>query len=131
MSTSTEHALDTNAAIALMAADAALRARLGPAAAVAIPLVVLGELYFGAEHSQRVAENVARVDNIRSTTRILPMDVQTAREFGRVHHRLRSKGKPIPENDMWIAAVAIQHNLPLVSRDQHFNEVDGLHVISW
>jgi len=48
-----------------------------------------------------------------------------------VRDRLRLKGRPIPENDIWIAAVALQHGLPLATRDDHFNEVDGLRVENW
>jgi tRNA(fMet)-specific endonuclease VapC len=54
-----------------------------------------------------------------------------ARFYGRVSHQLRVKGRPIPQNDIWIAALAIQHNLTVLTRDSHFAEVDGLATQSW
>ena len=128
---SSEFAIDTNAAVAFMEGDAAATARVGAASTVFMPVVVLGELYFGAEKSTQIAANLARVEALRSGITLLDCDAQTAREFGRLNHLLRRKGTPIPENDMWIAACALQHRLPLVTRDNHFQHVDGLTVISW
>ena len=56
----------------------------------------------------------------------LPCDFDTARLYGRIKAELRRKGKPIPENDIWIAAAAIQYGLTLVTRDRHFDFIDGL-----
>jgi tRNA(fMet)-specific endonuclease VapC len=58
----------------------------------------------------------------------MPCDAATAREYGRIKEILRAKGKPIPENDIWIAAMAVQHGLTLATRDQHFGEVPNLVV---
>ncbi len=58
-------------------------------------------------------------------------DAQTARRYGQVKDSLRQKGRPLPENDLWIAALAEQHSLVLVSRDAHFAEVEGLECESW
>ena len=59
---------------------------------------------------------------------ILVCDTETARQYGRIKVELRRKGRPIPENDMWIAAVALQHGLTLATRDAHFDAIDGLTV---
>jgi tRNA(fMet)-specific endonuclease VapC len=98
------------------------------AAEVFIPAIAVGELLFGAAKSRRPAENSAVVERFASSRSILPCDFSVARVYGRVKQRLREKGRPIPENDLWIAATAACHELVLVTRDQHFNDVDGLTV---
>lgn len=63
---------------------------------------------------------------------ILPCDWQTAREYGRLKHYLRARGRPIPDNDIWIAAIAKCYGLILVSRDRDFQEMGGeLTVAEW
>jgi tRNA(fMet)-specific endonuclease VapC len=62
---------------------------------------------------------------------VLPCDATTARLYGEIKASLRSKGRPIPENDIWNAAVAQQHGLSLVTRDEHFNNVAGLAAEAW
>ena len=62
---------------------------------------------------------------------MLPCDLGTAAAYGQIKDELRLKGRPIPENDVWIAAVARQHGLILASRDDHFRSVDGLAVEAW
>jgi len=57
---------------------------------------------------------------------VLDCDAKVARRYGEVKNMLRKRGRPIPENDIWIAAIALENNLTLVSRDDHFLEVDGL-----
>jgi tRNA(fMet)-specific endonuclease VapC len=62
---------------------------------------------------------------------VLNVDADTAATYGRLKSELSSAGKIIPDNDLWIAALAIQHNLPLVSRDQHFGNITGLNWQMW
>ncbi len=62
---------------------------------------------------------------------VLLCDVETARYYGDIKNQLRLKGRPLPENDIWIAAVALQHNLTLVTRDAHFQEIENLQVVGW
>ncbi len=123
--------LDTNIVIALFAGDAAIRQRLLEALEVFVPSVVIGELYYGAQRSARVSENLARIDEFVASNAVLPCDAETAQRYGDIKNQLRVKGRPIPENDIWIAAIAMQHQLILVSRDRHFHEVDGLQVEAW
>jgi tRNA(fMet)-specific endonuclease VapC len=92
---------------------------------------VLGELYYGAFRSGRIQENLAVIDALAQEVTVLPVDESTARLFGAIHQELRAKGKPIPENDIWIAAAAKQYDLTLVTRDGHFAEVSGLTVEHW
>ncbi len=90
-----------------------------------IPSIVLGELYFGARKSGKKAHNLKRIDELAIKTPILNCDVKTTQQYGQIKDALRQKGRPIPENDIWIAAIALQHNVTLVTRDAHFEQVDG------
>jgi len=123
--------LDTNIIIALFASEKELQEKLAQADEVFVPSVVLGELYFGAHKSARATKNSARIDELASNTAILSCDTETARHYGEVKNALRIKGHPIPENDIWIAAVALQHDLALATRDTHFNEIENLKTVVW
>jgi tRNA(fMet)-specific endonuclease VapC len=125
------HLLDTNVVIALFSGDRGVQARLTTASEVFLPSVTLGELYFGAAHSTRKEANTARVDSFAASLTVVGVDAETARRYGRLKAELRKKGRPIPENDLWIAACAVQHGLSLASRDPHFDAVEGLQVEVW
>ena len=98
--------LDTNIVIAIFADEVVVRQQLAGAGEVFIPSIVLGELYYGAQKSARIASNVARVDEFAATNSVLACDTETARRYGEIKSELRAKGRPIPENDIWIAAIA-------------------------
>lgn len=122
--------LDTNALIAWMREDDALRIRAGDSAP-AVSLFTLGEMYFGIQKSLRPDENEkALVRALQDFEMLLP-DAETARRYGAVFAELRRKGRPIPVNDIWIAAIALQHGLKLLARDAHFKEISGLTAITW
>jgi tRNA(fMet)-specific endonuclease VapC len=123
--------LDTNVVIALLADEAAVRDNLAAVDEALVPCLVIGELLYGARKSARSAENLARIEQFAAACALLPCDLETARRYGEIKHALRRKGRPLPENDIWVAAVALQHGLTLVTRDRHFREVDGLDVAVW
>lgn len=122
--------LDTNAAIALLNNNLTMAAFLNQVEFY-ISATVMGELYWGAENSTHAQSNRDRVDAFASQRQLLECDVDTARWYGKVMVQLRRKGRPIPQNDIWIAATALQHNLILLTKDQHFLHVEGLIVESW
>lgn len=122
--------LDTNVVIAVFAGERRVQRKL-KRSAIVISSVVIGELLFGALNSGRPAENVARIEEFALANSVLPCDTKTARHYAQIKKRLRGKGKPVPENDIWIAALALQHDLTLVSRDRHFGEIDNLKLESW
>ncbi|GEA19149.1 ribonuclease VapC2 [Moorella sp. E306M] len=123
--------LDTNIVIALFAGEPSIIEKLDMENKVFIPAIVLGELYFGALKSRKVENNILLIDSLAAESMILACDKNTAKYYGRIKNNLKKKGKPIPENDIWIAAVALQHNLILVSRDTHFKEIDDLTMETW
>jgi len=98
---------------------------------VFVPAVTLGELHYGAEKSSRPEANAERIGEFAARCAVLACDAVTSRYYGRIKDRLRRKGTPIPENDVWIASVELQHGLTLVSRDAHFSLVEGLTAESW
>lgn len=123
--------LDTNIVIAFFAQEPGIADQMQAADAFFIPSIVLGELYFGARKSGKPAQNLKRIDELAVKTAILDCNAETAQQYGQVKDDLRRKGRPIPENDIWIAALAVQHNLTLISRDAHLNQVDNLSLTSW
>ena len=123
--------LDTNIIIALFASDAAVKTHLAETDEVFISSIAIGELYFGARKLTRVQDNLARIDDFASNNVVLACDTETARRYGEMKERLRARGRPIPENDIWIAAIALQHELTLATRDAHFEAVDGLRLAAW
>jgi tRNA(fMet)-specific endonuclease VapC len=123
--------LDTNIIIALFASDAAVKTHLAETDEVFISSIAIGELCFGARKSTRVQDNLARIDDFASNNVVLACDTETARRYGEMKERLRARGRPIPENDIWIAAIALQHELTLATRDAHFEAVEGLRLAAW
>src|SRR5437667_10081767 len=101
--------LDTNILIALFASEPVVLARLAAAPEVFVPAVAIGELYYGAVRSSHPETNIARIEAFAETAAVIGCDVGTARHYGTIKNDLRAKGRPIPENDIWIAAVASQH----------------------
>jgi tRNA(fMet)-specific endonuclease VapC len=123
--------LDTNVVIALLEGDEKVLTSLDQASEVFIPAIVLGELFFGAAKSSRPAENAAKVERFAGARSILSCDLSVSRAYGQLKHRLREKGRPLPENGIWIAAMAKCYELILATRDKHFLEVDDLSIAEW
>lgn len=132
MSTNGSFLLDTDIVIGLLEKDpGVIRHLTSSAKEIVVPSIVIGELCYGARKSGRVEANLARVDDFARKSIVLRCDHRTAQQYGIVKELLRRKGRPIPENDIWIAATALLHGLPLVTRDTHFAHVDGLVVEVW
>ena len=125
------HLLDTNIVIALFKNDDSVRSKIANSAEVFVPPIVLGELFYGAKHAGDVARHMRQVQDFARASTVLLCDVSTAEVYGEIKHELKLKGRPIPENDIWVAAVAKQHGLTVVSRDRHFTEVGTLQLEQW
>jgi tRNA(fMet)-specific endonuclease VapC len=123
--------LDTNIIIALFADDKIVKSNLAQAKEVFIPSITLGELYYGARKSGRSQANLIRIERLVTSTIIIVCNIDTARQYGDIKHKLQLRGRPLPENDVWIAALALQYDLILVTRDAHFQEVESLQTVSW
>ncbi len=122
-------ALDTNEAIAVLNNTGDAGQWIAAFPVVYLPVPVVGELRFGALNSRRAHENRERVEALVAGCSVLDVNVTTAEVYADVRLRLKQVGKPIPENDVWIAALCVQHGLPLATSDEHFDHVDGLEVV--
>ena len=122
--------LDTSAYSALYRGDTAVLAVLQRSELVGIPVVVLGELHSGFRQGKRRTENEAQLAKFleRPSIRVLDITVDTAVHYAEVDVYLRKKGRPIPRNDVWIAASAFEHGLELLTLDEHFREIPLLPV---
>lgn len=123
--------LDTSVAVAHLRGRIDIRALTVAGEPLFLPLVALGELYKGAEKSARPADNRQLVDDFLQMAALLNPDTATAESYARAAVALEAKGQVIPENDLWIAAVALECDMPLATRDAHFDRVDGLTVLHW
>ena len=124
--------LDTNIVIAIFAEESPVLEHVAAAEEVFVPAVALGELYYGARKSGRAEANMVRIDEFAAAAAILGCDAGTAQQYGRIKNDLRVKGRPIPENDIWIGAVGMQHDLTVATRDHdHFSQISGLSIEVW
>lgn len=123
--------LDTNAVIALQRSDPSLLGLLKPDEEWLLPAIVMGELFYGAFNSDRATENIVVLRRLSGSVSVIPCDELTSEIYGQIRYALKVKGRPMPDNDIWIAALSRQYNLPLVTRDAHFSEVDTLQIEGW
>ena len=123
--------LDTNALSAFADEDAKFEPVLRLAKRCAIPVIVLGEYRYGIAQSKYHDEYRAWLKEQLKHLEVLSVVPATAGHFATLRLELKQSGTPIPANDLWIAALARQHNLPIASRDAHFDSVSGLRRIDW
>jgi predicted nucleic acid-binding protein len=123
--------LDTNAVSALLSGDATIAEVLAAEEHHHLPAVVIGEYRYGLVRSRDRGRLGRFLDLLIHESIILDIDIDTTVHYANVREGLRRRGRPIPENDVWISALALQHDLPIVSRDIHFDEVAGLQRFEW
>lgn len=121
-------AVDTNRLTDLFQGDAALADRLGGCDEVWLPLVVLGEIRAGFLGGSQQPSNEVLLQEFlaKPTAGVLLPDRETAEHYARLFVQLKRAGTPIPHNDLWIAALALQHDLVLITRDKHFEKIPQL-----
>jgi len=122
--------LDTNVIIKYLAGDESAKRLLDNASKISIPVIVVGELHYGALKSTRSKINLELFNNFLLNFSIVTVDENIAKIYGEVKEQLRKKGINIPENDIWIAAIVKSRHSRLLTYDAHFNSVDGLEVVS-
>lgn len=123
--------LDTNALSAAADDDPAVIALLARADHVAIPVIVLGEYRYGIAQSRNRATYANWLNALLPDCLVLDINEPTTSHYAEITLELKRLGKPIPTNDIWIAALCRQHALPLLSRDRHFDLVAGNKRIAW
>ena len=121
--------VDTSAAILLFNGSKSATQAFNEANAVYVPSLVYGELFLGMEGASDRELEEKKIKEFQQKSQLLSIDYATTKHYAKIAMALRLKGKPIPTNDMWIAAIAIQHQLPLLAKDKHFDWIDGLKVL--
>ena len=123
--------LDTNIIIRMFTGDPAIQEKMLNRDNLFLASPAVGELYYGAQKSDKVTENLHRINTFVENHIFLSCDLATAQWYGIIKNQLQRKGRPIPNNDIWIAAIAMQNDLILVTRDSHFDEVESLQTERW
>jgi tRNA(fMet)-specific endonuclease VapC len=123
--------LDTNAVSAWAEQNPAALGLIEAQPILCLPVIVLGEFRFGLHGSRKRALLEPQLDFLEQTVRVLEITRETAAVYAAVRFELKQRGKPIPENDVWIAALARQHGFPIMSQDAHFDAVPGVQRWSW
>jgi tRNA(fMet)-specific endonuclease VapC len=123
--------LDTNALSAFVDGDAAVGEVLRQQARACIPVIVLGEFRYGVAQSRHRSTYEQWLKTHLEHFEVLPVDGETAVSYAAVRVALKQRGTPIPANDAWIAALAVQHRLPVLSRDSHFDSVPQVRRKEW
>ena len=123
--------LDTNCLSAVIEGESALQPLLSQALRVSIPVITLGEYRYGISLSRDRLRYEQWLSEYLPGFEILDINELTTLAYSAVRVDLKKAGRPIPSNDMWIAALCRQYSLPLLSRDKHFDAVPGLTRISW
>jgi len=121
--------LDTSIIIHAFKNNPGIISQLHTFSEIFVPSIVAGELYYGAYCSANVQKHLNQTNQFLQDYTILSPDLATGDLYGSIKSALKSKGKPIPENDIWIAAIAIQFSLPLFTADKHFKAIDKIALV--
>lgn len=123
--------VDTNGLSAWWLNEPSFIGHIVHAERLCVPVPALAEFRFGILKSRFREKMTGWLNDALTTTTVLAADEITTRHYAEIRLQLSSAGTPIPMNDLWIAAIARQHQLPVVSRDTHFDHVAGLTRIGW
>ncbi|MBO9595152.1 MAG: type II toxin-antitoxin system VapC family toxin [Niabella sp.] len=129
--TGNKYLLDTNIIVEVFGGDKELAEKIDKLSVIYISSIVAGELYTGINRVKNKSRHLKKFEDFLQICTILNADQTTAVHYGIIMAALYKKGKPIPTNDIWIAAIAQQHNLTLITRDKHFTEIEGLKTKVW
>lgn len=123
--------LDTNAYTGLMRGRESVVSVVSDAEQILMSAIVVGELLFGFRNGNRFEKNRQQLEHFlrEPFVEFVPVGKRTCNRFGQIATQLRRKGKPIPQNDVWIAAHALETGADLVTEDTHFKYVNGLSLI--
>lgn len=119
-----DYLLDTSVLIRLQDESEFYR-KINPQSRIYVPVIAMGERYYGAFDSSRRDENLAKVEMLFELN-VVYLTRETPEHYGRIKAELKKAGKPIPENDLWIAAIAMENDFTVVSFDAHFLNVERL-----
>ncbi len=128
--TRSQIALDTSIAVAILRGESIVKEWLNTVLNPCLPIPVVAELQFGALRSRNPQDSLLSVHILVQQCEVLPCTIETAEQYAIVANRLRLKGTPIPQNDIWIASVCLQHQILLATADNHFTLVEDLMIVN-
>jgi len=124
-------ALDTNIAVEVLNGNQDTIERLQKFDVLYLPITACGELLFGAKNSKKSKTNEKKLKAFIKSCKTLNSNILIAEEYANIRLELKEKGNPIPENDIWIAAICKVNNIPIATRDKHFKNIDGLKIVGF
>jgi len=122
-------ALDTNIAVDILNGKEETLKKLSKYDIFYLPITVCGELLFGALNSNRKKRNEKTFKAFIKKCKILNSNILISEEYASIRLELKKKGTPIPENDIWIAAICKVNKIPLITRDFHFKNIDNIKLV--
>ena len=123
--------LDTNAVSAMADRNPALLQVIGAANQIMLSFVSAAEFRYGLLGSSKPDPGLQLIQRLEATIPVFFPDSQTLEHYAWIADHLKRKGRPIPHNDIWTAALARQHSLPILSTDRHFDFIDGIQRLAW
>ncbi|MBM3857818.1 MAG: type II toxin-antitoxin system VapC family toxin [Verrucomicrobia bacterium] len=123
--------LDTNAISAMSREDREIEVVIQEAVQLYLSVPVLAEYQYGLINSRHQKSLGAWLEQLKASWPVLMLDLMTAHFYAEIRNQLQRKGRMIPVNDLWIGALAVQHQLPILSEDRHFDYIDGVKRITW
>jgi tRNA(fMet)-specific endonuclease VapC len=123
--------LDSNIIIEVFSGNSSIADKIHQLSDFYISTIVLGELYVGINRVVNKDKHLKKLQAFLELANIIDIDQSTSVLFGEISAELYKKGKPIPTNDIWIAASIRQYNFTLITRDKHFNAISDLSIESW
>lgn len=118
--------LDTNIIVELLRGNSRVSSYLAENKNFVISAIVLGELEFGVQNAKQYVKHTKQLKDFMVGVQVISLDQQTAVLYGKIKTELRKLGKPIPDNDIWIAALTMQYNATLLTNDAHFKNIEAL-----
>lgn len=123
--------LDTNAVSAFAEGDRSIREKIAAGPGPYLPVIVIGEYRFGLLAARDRERRLAWLDQLARYWTVLELTVGTSVAYADIRQSLKERATPIPSNDVWIAALARQHNLSVLSADPHFDRIPGIRRVGW
>ena len=123
--------LDTSVVVRHFRTPGGISGKLDSFEAIYLPQPTLAELYAGAYRSATPGKNLEIIYRFLDAVDVILPDEETPQQYGRISAQLHRDGSPIPQNDIWIASIAMQSGLPLATLDAHFARVNGLAILHW
>lgn len=123
--------LDSNIVIEVLEGNKEIADKINKLKEFYIPSIVVGELYVGVNRVTNKAKHLKMLQSFLKLCTVLDADSETAMYYGEMMAALYKKGKPVPTNDVWIAAIAKQYELTVITKDKHFKEIEGISIKHW